>query len=54
VVEILRHTQRSVSAEELAARSRHPVAAITTATATLAREGIIERTRSGRLRLPGR
>jgi hypothetical protein len=54
VVEVLRHTQRSVNAEALAARTGHRLPAIVDATASLAAEGIIERTRSGRLRLPGR
>ena len=53
VVEALRQTQRSVSAEALAERTGHGLAAVTAATASLARDGIVERTRSG-LRLPGR
>jgi len=54
VVEVLRQTQRPMSAEALAARTRHSVPAITRAMETLTADGIIERTRSGRLRLPGR
>jgi A/G-specific adenine glycosylase len=54
VVEVLRQTHRSVSAEALAARTGYGLPAIVDATASLAREGIVERTRSGRLRLPGR
>jgi A/G-specific adenine glycosylase len=53
VVRILR-TVRSASPEALAERTGHPVAATVTAIATLAAEGIIERTRSGWYRLPRR
>jgi A/G-specific adenine glycosylase len=54
VVEVLRHSQRSVGVEALAARTRYRPTAITAAIVSLSQEGIIERTRSGRLRLPGR
>ena len=53
VVRVLRPV-RSASREALAERTGHPSAAIATATATLAAEGIVERTRSGRYRLPRR
>jgi len=52
VVEVLRQTQRSVSVEALTERTGHGSPAVAAATASLAREGIIEPTRSGRLRLP--
>ncbi len=54
VVAALRQTKRSVSAEALAERTGHRLPAVAVATASLAAEGIIERTRSGRLRLSGR
>ena len=50
VVEALR-TQRSASAEALAERTGHPARAIVIASDSLVRDGILERTRSGRLRL---
>ena len=50
VVEALR-AQRSASAEALADRTGHPARAIATATESLISDGILERTRSGRLRL---
>ncbi len=43
--------QRSASAEALTDRTGHPARAIATATESLMREGILERTRSGRFRL---
>jgi A/G-specific adenine glycosylase len=52
VVEVLRQTQGPVSAHALAARTGYRLPAITAATASLGREGIVERTRSGRFRLP--
>jgi A/G-specific adenine glycosylase len=52
VVHILRRNRRSASAEALAERTGHGLDAISIATEALAREGIIERTRSGRFRLP--
>ena len=45
---------RSASAEALAERTGHTLAAVATATTVLTTEGIIERTRSGRFRLPRR
>ena len=45
---------RSASAEALAERTGHTPTAVATATAALTTEGIIERTRSGRFRLPRR
>jgi A/G-specific adenine glycosylase len=45
---------RSASAEALAERTGHTRAEVATATAALATEGIVERTRSGRFRLPSR
>ena len=45
---------RSASAEALAERTGHTLTAVATATAALTTEGIIERTRSGRFRLPRR
>jgi A/G-specific adenine glycosylase len=45
---------RSASAEALAERTGHTAAAVATATAALATDGIVERTRSGRFRLPSR
>jgi len=45
---------RSASAEALAERTGHSPTAVATATAALTAEGIIERTRSGRFRLPRR
>jgi A/G-specific adenine glycosylase len=53
VVRILRSV-RSASTDVLAERTGRPVGAVATATAALTAEGIIERTRSGRFRLPGR
>ncbi len=53
VVQILR-TVRSASTEVLAERTGRSVAAVATATAALTAEGIVERTRSGRFRLPRR
>ena len=53
VVAVLRSV-RSANAEALAERTGHPPAAIATATASLAVEGIVERTRSGRFRLSRR
>jgi A/G-specific adenine glycosylase len=53
VVQRLRSV-RSASAEALAERTGHSVAAVATATATLAAEGLVERTRSGRFRLSSR
>ena len=43
--------QRSATAEALADRTGHPARAIATATDSLMRDGILERTRSGRFRL---
>ena len=54
VVETLRRTNGSATAEALAERTGHGSTAIASATETLAGEGIIERTRSGRFRLPVR
>jgi len=54
VVETLRRTRRSVSAETLAERTGFGAGAIARVNDALAREGIIERTRSGRFRLPAR
>jgi A/G-specific adenine glycosylase len=45
---------RSATAGALAERTGHTLAAVVTATAALTTEGIIERTRSGRFRLPHR
>jgi A/G-specific adenine glycosylase len=45
---------RSASAEALAERTGHSVAEVETATASLVAEGLVERTRSGRFRLPSR
>jgi A/G-specific adenine glycosylase len=45
---------RSATAEALADRTGHPARAIAIATASLMRDGIVERTRSGRFRLPRR
>jgi A/G-specific adenine glycosylase len=53
VVRVLR-TVRSASTEVLAERTGRSVAAVATATAALTAEGIVERTRSGRFRLPRR
>ena len=53
VVRVLR-TARSASTEVLAERTSRSVAAVATATAALTAEGIVERTRSGRFRLPRR
>lgn len=53
VVEALR-TRRSAEAHTLAARTGHPARAIATATESLMRDGIVERTRSGRFRLAAR
>jgi len=50
VVETLR-TQRSAGAHALADRTGHPARAIATATESLIRDGIVDRTRSGRFRL---
>ena len=50
VVEALR-TQRSADAQALADRTGHEARAIATATESLIRDGIVERTRSGRFRL---
>jgi A/G-specific adenine glycosylase len=46
--------ERSASTEALADRTGHPARAIATATESLMRDGILERTRSGRFRLAGR
>jgi A/G-specific adenine glycosylase len=53
VVRILR-TVRSASTEVLAERTGRSAAAVATATAALTADGIVERTRSGRFRLPRR
>jgi A/G-specific adenine glycosylase len=53
VVRILR-TISSASTEVLAERTGRSVAAVAAATAALTMEGIVERTRSGRFRLPHR
>ena len=53
VVQRLRSV-RSASAEALAERTGHSVAAIAAATESLVAEGLVERTRSDRFRLPSR
>jgi A/G-specific adenine glycosylase len=53
VVEVLR-TQRSASVAALAERTGHPPGAVAAVMASLESEGIVERTRSGRHRLPVR
>jgi A/G-specific adenine glycosylase len=53
VVDVLR-TQRSASDAALAERTGHPPEAVAMALASLEAEGIVERTRSGRVRLPAR
>jgi A/G-specific adenine glycosylase len=53
VVQRLR-SLRSASAEALAERTGHSVAAVAAATASLVAEGLVERTRAGRFRLPSR
>jgi A/G-specific adenine glycosylase len=54
VVEVLRRTRRSASAEALAERTGHPIGAVAAATGSLVGDGILERTRSNRFRLPVR
>lgn len=54
VVEVLRRSRRSVGAEALAERTGHRIGAVRIATEALTGEGILERTRSGRFRLPTR
>jgi len=53
IVHVLREV-RSASADALAERTGHPPSAIGSVTRSLLADGLVERTRSGRYRLPAR